>query len=101
MSRASEIIGNRTGTVCPRSPGDRYTCRSNVSVISRTNEYYVMPETVPENISGAFLHKHLFQFMVFGDPLLFVMLYPSRQFVQDSNAKISFTKAVIFAFGTK
>ena len=31
-------------------------------------EYYAMAETVPENITGAFLHKNLFQFMVYGDP---------------------------------
>jgi hypothetical protein len=31
-------------------------------------EYYAMAETVPDNIDGAFFHKNLFQFMVFGDP---------------------------------
>jgi hypothetical protein len=31
-------------------------------------EYYAIAETAPENIAGAFLHKNLFQFMVFGDP---------------------------------
>jgi hypothetical protein len=31
-------------------------------------EYYAIAETAPENISGPFFHKNLFQFMVFGDP---------------------------------
>jgi hypothetical protein len=31
-------------------------------------EYYAIAETAPENIPGAFFHKNLFQFMVFGDP---------------------------------
>lgn len=31
-------------------------------------EYYAIAETAPENITGAFFHKNLFQFMVFGDP---------------------------------
>jgi hypothetical protein len=31
-------------------------------------DYYAMAETVPESITGAFFHKNLFQFMLFGDP---------------------------------